>query len=83
MAAKGSKLKIQSFDISGDRLSLGRSWQKWIDRFERELLYNGVDASNTDNSAVCQIALFIYARSVVEDLHDSLADIQRPQYSRL
>ena len=78
MATKGPKLKVSPFEMAGDRLSLGRKWKKWLDRFERDLLYNGIDAANKDNSAMCHMALLMHVGGDVEDLHDVLADVQKP-----
>ena len=78
MAAKGPKLKVQPFDLHGEKLTLGKRWEGWLERFERDLHYNGVDLSDRDNSQICQMALLIYAGTAVEDLHDSLADVGQP-----
>ena len=68
--SKGPKLKITPFDPHGERLDLGKRWEKWRDRFSRELKYNGVvTAANPD---MAQMALLIYAGHDVEDIHDSL-----------
>ena len=37
MARKGPKLKILPFDTHGDRLDLGKRWERWMERFERDL----------------------------------------------
>lgn len=78
MTTKGPKLKTEPFDTSGDRLTVGRSWQRWFERFECDLVYNGVDPAVTDNSRICLMALLIYAGPAVEDLHDSLAETRKP-----
>ena len=39
MAEKGPKLKILPFDVTTSRLEAGRAWNRWIDRFERDLAY--------------------------------------------
>ena len=57
MAEKGPKLKIERFDVHGDRLDLGRQFEKWIDRFEREIKYNGVDLA--EKADMAQMALLI------------------------
>ncbi|CAB3977109.1 Hypothetical predicted protein [Paramuricea clavata] len=36
-ATKGPKLKVLPFDPHGDRLDLGKRWEKWFERFERDL----------------------------------------------
>ena len=77
MATKGPKLKIPVFEPHGDRLDLGRRWEKWVDRFKRELLYNGVDAAEKPDMA--QMALLIYAGTEVEDIHDSLPEPTKPE----
>ena len=77
MAEKGPKLKIERFDVHGDRLDLGRQFEKWMDRFERELKYNGVDlAAKAD---LAQMALMIYAGPDVEEIHATLADPAKPE----
>ena len=77
MTTKGPKLKIQPFDMHGDRLDMGKRFEKWMDRFERELEYNGV--STEENSRVARMALLIYVGSDVEDLHDTLPDPVKPE----
>ena len=67
MAAKGPKLKVLPFDMTGDRLSLGRRWKKWLERFERDLLYNGVDPADKDSSGLYQMALLMHVGGAVED----------------
>ncbi|CAB3988503.1 Hypothetical predicted protein [Paramuricea clavata] len=37
MATKGPKLKILPFDPHGDRLNLGKRWERWLEKFERDL----------------------------------------------
>ena len=59
MAAKGPKLKVQPFDPYGDRLDLGKKWDKWIERFERDLKYNGIDPSLPQNSEMAKMALMM------------------------
>jgi len=49
MAERGPKLKILPFDVTGDRLDIGRLWGRWLERFERELLYQGVDHNTKQN----------------------------------
>ena len=51
---------------------MGRKWEKWVERFERELKYKGIYLSSNDNSAMSQMALLIYAGTEVEGLHDTL-----------
>ena len=72
MASKGPKLKILPFDTHGDRLDLGKRWERWMERFERDLKYNGCDPDEAGNSQTAQMALLIYAGPQVEDIHDSL-----------
>ena len=76
MADKGPKLKISAFEPHGDRLDLGKRWEKWVSRFERDLKYNGVDPK--EKAEVAKMALLIYAGTEVEDIHDSLADVDKP-----
>ena len=45
MATKGPKLKVLPFDPHGDRLGLGKRWEKWFERLERDLKYNDCDPS--------------------------------------
>lgn len=78
MATKGSKLKITPFDPHGDRLNLGKRWERWLERFERDLKYNGCDPSDKENSETAQMALLIYAGPQVEDIHDSLPSPTKP-----
>ena len=78
MATKGPELKVQPFDIHGDRLTLGKRWERWMERFERDLTYNGCDPSEKDKAKTCQMALLIYAGMDVEDLHDMLPDVPKP-----
>ena len=78
MGSKGPKLKIQPFDLQGERLTLGKRWERWLERFERDLSYNGIDPEHNDNSSVCQMALLIYSGESVEDLHDTLAEVRKP-----
>lgn len=66
-ATKGPKLKVLPFDPHGDRLDLGKRWEKWFERFERDLKYNGCDPSKTPE--IAKMALLIYAGTEVEDLH--------------
>lgn len=72
MATKGPKLKITPFDPHGDRLNLGKRWERWLERFERDLKYNGCDPSDKEYSESAEMALLIYAGPQVEDIHDSL-----------
>jgi hypothetical protein len=78
MATKGLKLKILPFDPHGDRLNLGKRWERWLERFERDLEYNGCDPDEAENSETAQMALLIYAGIQVEDIHDSLPSPTRP-----
>ena len=77
MATKGPKLKISPFDVHGSRLDLGKRWQKWLTRFERELKYSGIKL-NTD-SELAQMALLIYVGTEAEDIHDSLPNPVKPE----
>ena len=70
MAIEGPKLKVLLFDPHGGRLDLGKGWEKWVERFERDLKYNGCDPS--EQPEVARMALLIYAEREVEDLHDTL-----------
>ena len=79
MAAKGPTLKIQQFDPFGDRLDLRKKWEKWIERFERDLKYNGIDASNAANSDMAKMALLMYAGIDTEDIHDTIPDVPKPE----
>ena len=77
-ATKGPKLKVLPFDPHGDhRLDLGKRWEKWFERFERDLKYNGCDPSKTPE--IAKMALLIYAGTEVEDLHDTLPEPGRPE----
>eukprot|EP00794_Sanderia_malayensis_P016534 gene16534-18212_t len=76
-STKGPKLKVLPFDLHGDRLDLGKRWDKWFERFERDLKYNGCDPSEKPN--VARMALLIYAGTDVEDLHDTLPDPVKPE----
>ena len=77
--SRGPKLKIGLFDPHGDRFDLGKRWEKWLERFERDLKYNGVDSSLPVNSEKSQMALLIYAGPEVEDIHDSLPTPVKPE----
>ncbi|XP_028415679.1 uncharacterized protein K02A2.6-like [Dendronephthya gigantea] len=75
-ATKGPKLKVLPFDPHGDRLDLGKRWEKWFEWFERDLKYNGCDPSKTPE--IAKMALLIYAGTDVENLHDTLPEPGRP-----
>ena len=77
MATKGPKLKIAPFDINEDRLNSGRVFTRWLQRFERELIYGGVVISEKPD--VAKAALLIHAGIAVEDIHDSLPDPTKPE----
>jgi len=77
MTTRGPKLKITPFEPHGERLDLGRRWEKWTERFQRELLYNGINKQEKAETA--QMALLIYAGNEVEDIHDSLPDPVKPE----
>ena len=66
MASKGPTLKILPFDTHGDTLDLGKRWERWMERSERDLKYNGCDPDEAGNSQTAQMALLIYLG------HDSL-----------
>ena len=78
MATKGPKLKILPIDPHGDRLNFGKRWERWLERFERDLKYNGCDPDKAEDSEIAQMALLIYAGIPVEDIHDSLPSSTRP-----
>ena len=67
------------FDPHSDRLDLGKRWKKWLERFERELKYNGIDPASPEKSEVAQMALLIYSGQYVEDIHDSLPTPVKPE----
>lgn len=75
---KGPKLKILPFNPHGDKLNLGKRWERWLERFERDLKYNGCDPDEVENSQTAQMTLLIYAGPQVEDIHDSLPSLNRP-----
>ena len=77
MATRGPKLQISPFDVTEDRLDCGRLWSRWVERFERELIYNGVEVSTKPDLA--RAALLIHAGIAVEDIHDSLPDMVKPE----
>ena len=62
-SSKGPKLKVLPFDPHDDRLDLGKRWEKWFKRFERDLKYNGCDPSKTPE--IAKMALLIYAGTEV------------------
>ena len=77
MATRGPKLQISPFDVTEDRLDCGRLWSRWVERFERELIYHGVEVSTKPDLA--RAALLIHAGIAVEDIHDSLPDMVKPE----
>ena len=77
MENKEPKLKIEPFDVTGDRLDMGRSWSRWLERFQRELAYQGVVIGEKPDLA--QAALLIHSGVAVEDIHDSLPDPPKPE----
>ena len=77
--SRGPKLKIGLFDPYSDWLDLGKRWEKWIERFERDLTYNIVNPDLSTSSDTAQMALLIYAGPEVEDIHDSLPDPVKPE----
>ena len=46
-------------------------------KFERELIYHGVEVSTKPDLA--RAALLIHAGIAVEDIHDSLSDMVKPE----
>ena len=56
---------------------MGQQFDKWIDRFERELKYNGVDLNAKADLA--QMAFLIYAGPDVEEIHETLVDPPKPE----
>ena len=72
MATRGPKLKTTPFEVHGSRLDIGKRWSKWLQRFERELIYSGV--SPTEKPDMAQMALLIYCGTETEDIHDSLPE---------
>ena len=79
MAAKGPKLKVAQFDPHGDRLDLCKRWEKWVDRFERNLKYNDIDPSVTGNATRL---ILIYAGAEVEEIHGTLPTSVKPEGGR-
>ena len=79
MATRGPRLKILTFDPHGDRFDLGKRWERWLERFERDLKYNGIEPSLSENSEKAQMALLIYAGAEVENIHDSLPILIKPE----
>ena len=62
-------MTIQPFDVHGDRLALGKGFEKWLETFERELKYNWCSPESETKADVAQMGLLIYAGNDVEDLH--------------
>ena len=58
MASKGPKLRVGPFDVTEDRLNCGRLWARWLERFERDLVYSGVVVAEKLDMA--RAALLIY-----------------------
>ena len=77
MAEKGPKLKILPFDVTASRLDCGRLWNRWVERFERDLIYQGVDKGAKPELA--KAALLIHAGVEIEDIHDTLPDVPKPE----
>ena len=77
MANRGPKLKIEQFNVNADRLVLGRSFEKCLERFERELRYNDCDPAAKPE--IAQMALLIYAGADVEEIHETLPDPTKPE----
>ena len=72
-------MKVQPFDPYGDRLDLGKKWEKWMERFERDLKYNGIDASLAANSDMARMALLMYSGTHTEDIHDTIPETVKPE----
>ena len=70
-------MKLEQFNIHGDRLDLGRQFEKWLERFERELKYNGCDPAEKPDTA--RMALLIYGGTDIEDIHDTIPDPTKPE----
>ena len=77
MTTRGPKLKIAPFDTTASRLDCGRLWNRWVERFERDLIYQGVDIGGKPDLA--RAALLIHAGIDVEDIHDTLPDVPKPE----
>ena len=77
MASKGPKLRVGPFDVTEDRLDCGRLWARLLERFERDLVYSGLVVAEKPDMA--RAALLIYAGMAVEDIHDSLPDVVKPE----
>ena len=56
---------------------MGRRWEKWTERLQRELTYNGIDRQA--NADMAQMALLIYAGTEVEEIHDTLPEPVKPE----
>ena len=88
MATRGPKLQISPFDVTEDRLYCGRLWSRWVERFERELIYNRVEVSTNPDLARAAILIHAFDPLVaisiskiiaLEDIHDSLPDMVKPE----
>ena len=79
MASKGPKLRCLPFDPHGDRVYLGKRWEKWLECFERELYYNGVDPNESVNSGIARMAKLMHVDYEVEDIHDTLPENVKPK----
>ena len=79
MATRGPKLKILPFEPYGDRLNLGKRWEKWSARFERDIKYNGIDLAEAGNSDIVKMVLLMCAGNDLEDLHDTIPDVIKPE----
>ena len=79
MSTTGTKLKIQSFDVHGDRLDMGTRFERRIERSEKDMEYNGYSPDDVANAKKAQIAPLIYAGNDVENLHDILPDSIKPK----
>ena len=68
---------MSPFEPHGDGLDLGRRGEKWTERLQRELTYNGIDRHA--NADMAQMALLIYAGTEVEEIHDTLPEPVKPE----
>ena len=50
VSTKGQQLKIQLFDVHGDRLDMRKRFEKCIERFERNMVYNGCSPDDIANA---------------------------------
>ena len=78
MSTPGPKLRIAPFEPYVDGLHVGKRWKEWMECFERELKYNGVNPDTPASSETAKMALLIYAGVDVKDIHDSLPTPVKP-----